>query len=70
MNTRRKRLLLVALAGACTAWGQAVPESPGPAVGARVPEFELADQSGQLRSLHSLFGPKGLMLVFFRSADW
>lgn len=67
---RRRRLLLVALAGACAGWGQAVAESPGPAVDARVPEFELADQSGQSRNLHSLFGPKGLMLVFFRSADW
>ncbi|MGP8244384.1 MAG: hypothetical protein ACLQVN_07675 [Bryobacteraceae bacterium] len=66
---RCKRLLLVALAGAC-AWSQAVPESPGPAVGARVPDFQLADQSGQIRNLHSLYGPKGLMLVFFRSADW
>jgi len=66
---RRKRLLLVVLAGAC-AWGQAVPESPGPAVGARVPDFELADQTGQSHNLRSLFGPKGLMLVFVRSADW
>jgi peroxiredoxin len=39
-------------------------------VGARVPDFELADQTGQSHNLRSLFGPKGLMLVFFRSADW
>ena len=65
----RKRLLLAALAGACV-WGQAVPGSPGPAVGARVPGFALADQTGQSRNLRSLLGPKGLMLVFFRSADW
>jgi hypothetical protein len=43
---------------------------PGPAVGSRVPDFTLPDQNGQARSLHSLMGPKGLMLVFFRSADW
>jgi hypothetical protein len=66
---RRKWLLLVALVGT-GAWGQAVPESPGPAVGARVPDFELADQTGQSHNLRSLFGPKGLMLVFVRSADW
>jgi hypothetical protein len=42
----------------------------GPQVGARVPEFSLIDQKGQSRTLASLMGPKGLMLVFFRSADW
>ena len=42
----------------------------GPQVGSRVPEFTLLDQKGQSRTLASLMGPKGLMLVFFRSADW
>jgi len=42
----------------------------GPQVGSRVPEFTLADQRGRSRTLASLMGPKGLMLVFFRSADW
>jgi peroxiredoxin len=42
----------------------------GPQVGARVPEFTLLDQKGQSRTLASLMGPKGLMLVFYRSADW
>ena len=42
----------------------------GPQVGSRVPDFTLADQAGQSRSLQSLMGPKGLMLVFSRSADW
>ena len=42
----------------------------GPQVGTRVPEFTLLDQKGQSRTLASLMGPKGLMLVFFRSADW
>jgi len=45
-------------------------EAVGPQVGARVPSFTLPDQSGQPRSLESLLGPKGAMLVFFRSADW
>jgi peroxiredoxin len=35
-----------------------------------VPEFTLLDQKGQSRTLASLMGPKGLMLVFYRSADW
>jgi peroxiredoxin len=42
----------------------------GPQVGTRVPEFALLDQKGQSRTLASLMGPKGLMLVFYRSADW
>jgi cytochrome oxidase Cu insertion factor (SCO1/SenC/PrrC family) len=42
----------------------------GPQVGARVPSFTLTDQSGHARSLESMLGPKGAILVFFRSADW
>ena len=42
----------------------------GPQTGAKVPDFTLADQHGQPRSLQSLMGPNGLMLVFSRSADW
>ena len=42
----------------------------GPQIGTRVPDFTLLDQKGQSRTLASLTGPKGLMLVFFRSADW
>jgi len=42
----------------------------GPQVGDRVPDFTLLDQHRRSRALTSLMGPKGLMLVFFRSADW
>ena len=42
----------------------------GPQVGARIPEFTLVDQTGARRTLRSLMGPQGLMLVLFRSADW
>ena len=45
-------------------------ETLGPKVGATVPDFTLQDQTGQARSLSSLLGPKGAVLVFFRSADW
>ena len=38
--------------------------------GERVPDFSLRDQNGQTRTLASVMGPKGLMLVFYRSADW
>jgi AhpC/TSA family len=43
---------------------------PGPAVGSVAPDFEARDQQGQTRSLSSLMGPNGALLVFFRSADW
>jgi hypothetical protein len=42
----------------------------GPQVGQRVPDFILVDQRGRRQSLDAVMGPKGLMLVFFRSADW
>src|SRR5262249_3415523 len=42
----------------------------GPRVGERVPDFTLQDQDGRTRTLASLMGRNGLMLVFYRSADW
>jgi cytochrome oxidase Cu insertion factor (SCO1/SenC/PrrC family) len=42
----------------------------GPQVGDKVPDFTLPDQHGRPRSLASLMGEKGLVLVFYRSADW
>jgi hypothetical protein len=42
----------------------------GPQVGQRVPDFNLPDQTGRTRNLESVMGPRGAMLVFFRSADW
>jgi hypothetical protein len=42
----------------------------GPQVGERVPDFSLPDQNGTTRTLQSIMGPRGAMLVFVRSADW
>jgi cytochrome oxidase Cu insertion factor (SCO1/SenC/PrrC family) len=42
----------------------------GPQVGARVPDFTLTDQTGEARTLQSIMGRRGAMLVFIRSADW
>jgi cytochrome oxidase Cu insertion factor (SCO1/SenC/PrrC family) len=42
----------------------------GPQVGDKAPNFTLADQRGQPRTLASLMGPNGLVLTFNRSADW
>jgi hypothetical protein len=39
-------------------------------MGAAAPEIRLKDQNGQERNRASLAGPNGLVLVFFRSADW
>ncbi len=46
------------------------PMELGPQVGQTLPAFEARDQTGRLRNFASLKGPKGLVLVFFRSADW
>lgn len=42
----------------------------GPDVGSPMPAFEARDQNGKIHTLQSLLGPKGAVLVFFRSADW
>jgi hypothetical protein len=39
-------------------------------VGGNAPTFELPDQTHRMRKLSSLMGPRGLILVFIRSADW
>jgi hypothetical protein len=53
---------------------QAVPpvnlDTIGPQVGDTAPDFALRDQHGASRTLSSLTGPNGTMLVFYRSADW
>ena len=42
----------------------------GPQVGQPVPDFSLKDQNGKVWTRQSIMGPRGAMLVFFRSADW
>lgn len=42
----------------------------GPKAGEKVPDFTLPDHTGKPWSLHELMGPRGLLLVFVRSADW
>ena len=42
----------------------------GPAVGSPLPDFSAPDQAGRIQTLKSIMGPKGAMLVFYRSADW
>jgi hypothetical protein len=68
---------LVALLSASGPLGHAQPPVPavdtatlGPQVGTVVPPISGVDQFGKTQSLATLSGPKGLMLVFSRSADW
>jgi hypothetical protein len=70
--------LAVALLAALVAQTAAISQSRnridvsrlGPRVGGRVPDFTLKDQNGKTWTLQSIVGPKGAMLVFYRSADW
>jgi len=55
---------------AASAAGGADVTKLGPQAGEKVPAFTLPDQHGRTRSLTSLMGEKGLVLVFSRSADW
>jgi hypothetical protein len=83
MGNRRSTVLVAGAVGAVLSLSvRATPQQPspppplpdvqklGPQVGSRVPDFTLLDQLGQSRTLSSVIGPKGLMLVFNRSADW
>ncbi len=65
-ETVHRRTWLIALCAVALA--ATVPT--GPKTGETAPDFRLQDQTGAARTLHSLMGPKGLMLVFYRSADW
>ena len=46
------------------------PMDLGPSVGQPLLAFEAMDQTGTMRNFAALKGPNGLVLVFFRSADW
>lgn len=80
MAPMHRRTILVTLSGLLTVglWAQA-PTAPapqvdiaglGPQVGGRAIDFSLADWTGKIQTLKTVAGPKGTMLVFFRSADW
>ena len=42
----------------------------GPSIGSQTPAFTAVDTQGHVQTLKSIMGPKGALLVFFRSADW
>jgi hypothetical protein len=63
---------IVAIAFVLAALSQgAAAQDLGPAVGTKAPDIGTpSDQYGQPRTLASLMGAKGLVLLFFRSAAW
>jgi hypothetical protein len=65
-DTRAIRPPALVLALALAAAGQV----SGPPVGAKIPAFEGAGQDGRPQTFETIRGPKGAVLVFFRSADW
>jgi peroxiredoxin len=80
LSARYRRSLgtaaLMTLAAITSAAQQTAPtplpdvQKLGPQVGARVSSFRLLDQNGRPQTIDSLLGPKGLLLLFYRSADW
>ena len=69
-SVRGALLAAAALTAALAAQAPVDVATLGPQVGARVTDFALKDQGGRDQSIRSAAGPKGTMLVFFRSADW
>ncbi|MEX2304146.1 MAG: hypothetical protein WD733_24595 [Bryobacterales bacterium] len=56
--------------GMMSAQSENKPPSTGPAVGKKIPAFEVVDQAGRRQTFETLRGPNGLLLLFYRSADW
>lgn len=42
----------------------------GPAIGERIPDFAGIDQHGRRVSWSEIRGPRGALILFYRSADW
>ncbi len=62
--------LVVGLVLLGAAFSLAAEEMPGVPAGNAAPPFRARDQFAKERTLSSLMGPNGLVLLFFRSADW
>ena len=64
------RRLLAGLVLLATALSLAAQNQPGVAAGKLAPPFRARDQFAEEQTLSSLMGRNGLVLLFFRSADW
>ena len=67
-SEKRMHLRILALTATALVAQAAVPT--GPEIGQPVSAFSMADQTGTMQTLQSVMGPKGVLLVFYRSADW
>ncbi len=68
--SRLMRRALAGLALLATALGLADQNLPGVPAGKPAPQFRARDQFAKEQTLSTLMGPHGLVLLFFRSADW
>jgi hypothetical protein len=62
--------LLVVLVSLGAALSLAAQDMPGIPAGKLAPSFRARDQFAKEQTLSSLMGPNGVVLLFFRSADW
>ena len=69
-RTRIATLGIVAGMMLGAAGGTSAATPPGPEEGEEAPSFEAIDHEGNARDFESLTGEDGLLLLFFRSADW
>lgn len=65
-----RNAVAVALVAAAMSGQADYQDGWGPPVGATLPAVAAADQTGAERDLASLAGEQGLLLFFFRSANW
>jgi hypothetical protein len=72
LRTRRsvRPLLALIFFSACAVTSAQQAIKTGPEAGSTLPAFEAPDQNGRLQNLQTILGPKGALLVFYRSADW
>jgi hypothetical protein len=68
-NTMRLFLLLLFLIPLLLS-ASSSPPMPGLPTGKAAPAIHARDQFGKEQTIASLMGPKGLVLLFFRSSDW
>lgn len=63
-------LLMLAAAAMMATGAVAAGIDIGPAVGSKAPPLQATDAAGAPTTLKAISGPKGTVLVFFRSAKW
>ncbi len=71
---RRSTVVLIGMAVTALAFFSApaaqVEIATGPEVGTKIPDIQTLDQHGKIRSFEDLSGSEGLLILFYRTADW